>query len=81
MFLWYLWYLGVAVIGVSARLVSVADLHGDFDHAVNILVSAKLIDKVEHVGGRSQMDVDGGWPKGSGLESRKSFSLRGGYGV
>lgn len=73
MFLWYLWYLGVAVIGVSARLVSVADLHGDFDHAVNILVSAKLIDKVEHVGGRSQMDVDGGWPKGSGLESRKSF--------
>lgn len=55
-----LWYLGVAVIGVSARLVSVADLHGDFDHAVNILVSAKLIDKVEHVGGRSQMDVDGG---------------------
>ena len=50
----------MAVIGVSARLVSVADLHGDFDHAVNILVSAKLIDKVEHVGGRSQMDVDGG---------------------
>ena len=28
------------------RLVSVADLHGDFDHAVNILSSAKLIDKV-----------------------------------
>lgn len=27
------------------RLVSVADLHGDFDHAVNILSSAKLIDK------------------------------------
>lgn len=48
MFLWYLWYLGVAVIGVSARLVSVADLHGDFDHAVNILVSAKLIDKETH---------------------------------
>ena len=26
--------------------MSVADLHGDFDHAVNILSSAKLIDKV-----------------------------------
>lgn len=34
---------------VSARLVSVADLHG----AANILVSAKLINKVEHVSGES----------------------------
>lgn len=33
---------------VSARLVSVADLR-----AANILVSAKLINKVEHVSGES----------------------------
>lgn len=28
------------------KVISVADLHGDYDRAVNILASAKLIDKV-----------------------------------
>ena len=30
------------------KVISVADLHGDYDRAVNILVSAKLIDKETH---------------------------------
>ena len=30
---------------VAAKLISVADLHGDFKRAVDILVLAKLIDQ------------------------------------